>query len=142
VIQSEGDDDREIVADKGYHSTERVSDWEGIGLRTYISEPKRGRRRWHGQTALRDAVYRNRRCIRGIRSRQLFRRRGEYLERPNAHVYGTGALRRTHFARPHEHLEAVLVHTVGFNLGLIMRQAIGVGTPRGPSTIRKRCASR
>jgi transposase len=55
AVQPDGDDDREIVADKGYHSTDRVSDWEGIGLRTYISEPKRGRRRWHGQTALRDA---------------------------------------------------------------------------------------
>src|ERR1700675_941222 len=34
AVQPEGDDDREIVADKGYHSTDRVSDWEGIGLRT------------------------------------------------------------------------------------------------------------
>ncbi len=77
AVQPEGDDDREIVADKGYHSTDRVSDWEGIGLRMYISEPKRGRRRWHGQTALRDAVYRNRRRIRGTRGQQLLRRRGE-----------------------------------------------------------------
>jgi len=28
-------------------------------------------------------------------------------------------------------LKRVLIHTGGFNLGLIMRQAIGVGTPRG-----------
>jgi transposase len=131
AVQPEGDDDREIVADKGYHSTDRVSDWEGIGLRTYISEPKRGRRRWHGQTALRDAVYRNRRRIRGTRGQQLLRRRGEYLERPNAHLYETGALRRTHLRGHTNILKRVLIHTGGFNLGLIMRQLIGVGTPRG-----------
>lgn len=131
VVQPEGDDDREIVGDKGYHSTERVSDWEGIGLRTYISEPKRGRRRWHGQTALRDAVYRNRRRIRGTRGQQLLRRRGEYLERPNAHLYETGALRRIHLRGHPNILKRVLIHTAGFNLGLIMRQLIGVGTPRG-----------
>jgi len=131
VVQPDGDDDREIVADKGYHSTDRVSDWEGIGLRTYISEPKRGRRRWHGQTALRDAVYGNRRRIRGTRGRQLLRRRGEYVERPNAHLYETGALRRTHLRGHTNILKRVLIHTGGFNLGLIMRQLIGVGTPRG-----------
>jgi transposase len=130
-VQPEGADDRAIVADKGYHSTERVSDWEGIGLRTYLSEPNRGRRRWHGQTALRDAVYRNRRRIRGTRGQQLLRRRGEYLERPHAHLYETGALRRTHLRGHRNILKRVLVHTAGFNLGLIMRQLIGVGTPRG-----------
>jgi transposase len=131
AVQPDGDDDREIVADKGYHSTDRVSDWEGIGLRTYISEPKRGRRRWHGQLALRDAVYRNRRRIRGTRGQQLLRRRGEYVERPNAHLYETGALRRTHLRGHTNILKRVLIHTGGFNLGLIMRQLIGVGTPRG-----------
>jgi transposase len=131
VVQPDGDDDREIVADKGYHSTERVSDWEGVGLRTYLSEPKRGRRRWHGQIALRNAVYRNRRRIRGTRGQQLLRRRGEYVERPNAHLYETGALRRMHLRGHPNILKRVLIHTGGFNLGLIMRQLIGVGTPRG-----------
>lgn len=131
AVQPDGDDEREIVADKGYHSTDRVSDWEGVGLRTYISEPKRGRRRWHGQIAMRDAVYRNRRRIRGTRGQQLLRRRGEYVERPNAHLYETGALRRTHLRGHTNILKRVLIHTGGFNLGLIMRQLIGVGTPRG-----------
>ena len=29
-------------------------------------------------------------------------------------------------------LKRLLIHTGGFNLGLLMRQLIGVGTPRGP----------
>jgi hypothetical protein len=40
-------------------------------------------------------------------------------------------MRRTHL-RGHENiLKRVLVHASGFNLGLVMRRLIGVGTPRG-----------
>ena len=45
-----------------------------------------------------DAVYANRRRIRGARGRRLLRRRGERLERPHAHLYETGRLRRVHRA--------------------------------------------
>ena len=31
---------QEVVADKGYHSTERITDMSRAGLRTYVSEPK------------------------------------------------------------------------------------------------------
>jgi transposase len=131
AVQPDGPDERDIVADKGYHSTDRVNDWDAIGLRTYISEPNRGRRRWHQQPAMRDAVYQNRRRIRGARGQRLLRRRGEYLERPNAHLYETGAMRRTHLRGHANILKRVLIHASGFNLGLIMRRLIGVGTPRG-----------
>jgi transposase len=36
----------EIVADKGYHSNQTVIDLEAVGVRSYISEPDRGRRDW------------------------------------------------------------------------------------------------
>ena len=36
----------EIVADKGYHSNETMVDLAAVGLRSYISEPDRGRRDW------------------------------------------------------------------------------------------------
>ena len=40
-------------------------------------------------------------------------------------------MRRTHL-RGHENiLKRVLVHSGAFNLGLLMRQIFGVGTPRG-----------
>jgi transposase len=59
------------------------------------------------------------------------RRRGEWLERTFAHVYDTGGMRRTHL-RGHTHiLKRLLIHASAFNLGLIMRQLIGIGTPRG-----------
>ncbi len=121
---------KEVVADKGYHSRTTVHDLETLEVRTYISEPDRGRQSWIGQEAERDAVYANRRRIRGRRGKRLLRRRGELLERPCAHLYETGALRRAH-VRGHENvLKRLLVHASGCNLGLLMRTAFGVGSPR------------
>ena len=54
----------EVVADKGYHSNETMVGFAAIGVRSYVSEPDRGRRHWKGQAAARDAVYANRRRIR------------------------------------------------------------------------------
>ena len=76
----------EVVADKGYHSNQTLVDLATLDLRTSIAEPDRGRRNWTHQAAARDAVYANRRRIRGVRGLALSRRRSEYLERPNAHL--------------------------------------------------------
>jgi transposase len=76
-------------------------------------------------------VYRNRRRIRGARGQRLLRLRGERLERPFAHLYETGGMRRVHLRGHTNILKRLLIHTSGFNLGLLMRQLIGVGTPRG-----------
>jgi transposase len=121
----------EVVADKGYHSNQVLVDLAALDLRTYIAEPDRGRRAWKKKADARDAVYANRRRIRGARGRALQRRRSERLERPNAHLYETGGLRRTHLRGHANILKRLLVHAGGFNLGLFMRTLIGVGTPRG-----------
>jgi len=122
---------REFVGDKGFHSNQSLTDLTALGIRTYISEPDRGRRNWQDKREARDAVYANLRRIRGRRGRRLLRRRGEYLERTFAHTYNTGGLRRTHLRGHSNILKRVLIHVGGFNLGLMMRQLIGVGTPRG-----------
>ena len=121
----------ELVTDKGYHSKQIVLDMQSLGLRTYISEPDRGRQHWIDQHAERDAVYANRRRIRGERGQQLMRRRGELLERPNAHLYDTGGMRRTHLRGHGNILKRLLVHAAACNLGLWMRTLTGIGTPRG-----------
>ena len=101
----EGRGIEEVVADKGYHSTQRMVDLEAVGLRSYVSEPRRGQR--------------------------LLRQRGEQLERPCAHLYGSGGMRRLH-VRGHENvLKRLLIQVSAFNLGMLMRQSLGVGTPRG-----------
>ena len=121
----------EVVADKGYHSNETLVALTALGLRSYVSEPDRGRRRWRGTHAARDAVYANRRRIRRPRGRRLLRQRGERPERPHAHLYETGRLRRLHL-RGHANIrKRLLVQACGLNLGLLMRRLTGVGTPRG-----------
>jgi transposase len=123
---------QEAVADKGYHSNETVRDLQEREIRSYVSEPKyRGRRRWQGKGSEQRAVYANRRRIRGRRGKALLRKRGELLERPFAHCYETGGMRRTHLRTHARILKRLLVHVAGCNLGLLMRTLFGVGTPRG-----------
>jgi transposase len=120
----------EVVADKGYHSKTVLLALRMEGLRTYISEPRRGRQRWGGQEVERDVVYGNRRRIRGDRGQSLMRQRGELIERTFAHTLETGGMRRTHL-RGHENIaKRMLLHVAGFNLGLLMRKRFGVGKPR------------
>jgi transposase len=121
----------ELVADKGYHSNQTMIDLHAVGVRSYFSEPDRGRRRWASAPAAQGAVYGNRRRINGARGQRLLRRRGEYLERSFAHVYDTGGMRRTHLRGHPNILKRLLVHASAFNLGLLMRQVCGRGTPRG-----------
>lgn len=131
AVRPAGEGLEEIVGDKGYHSNQSLVDFEAVGVRSYISEPDRGRRNWQKHPTARDAVYRNRRRIRGPRGLRLLRWRGKRLERPFAHLYETGGMRRMHL-RGHDNIrKRLLIHAGGFNLGLLMRQLIGVGTPRG-----------
>jgi len=121
----------EVVADKGYHSKQKMLELQTLGVRTYISELDRGPQGWLDQRAERDAVYANRRRIRGARGKRPLRRRGELLERPNALLYETGAMRRTHLRGHANILKRLLIHVAGCNLGLLMRTRFGIGTPRG-----------
>jgi transposase len=120
----------EVVADKGYHSNDVIRDLEEMGVRSYVSEPQRGRRSWVGREEERDAVYANRRRIRGARGKALLRRRGELVERSFAHCYETGAMRRTHLRGREKILKRLLIHVAGFNLGLMLRKLFGFGTAR------------
>jgi transposase len=124
----------ELVTDKGYHANEPLVELqEELGIRTYVSEPERGRRKWEGKpggTEAQQAVYANRRRVQGERGKRLQRMRGERLERSNAHLYETGGMRRTHL-RGHENiLKRLMVHAAGFNMGMLLRHVIGIGKPR------------
>ena len=139
AVQPAGAEVEEVVADKGYHSDATLVALDEIGVRSYVSEPERGRRCWQdkktgetpvGKRAAQKALYGNRRRIRGDRGRRLQRRRGELVERPFAHQYETGGLRRV-WVRGHENVrKRVLIQAAGCNLGLLLRRLTGVGTPR------------
>jgi transposase len=122
---------KEVVADKGYHSNETMTDFAELEIRTYVSEPARPKRDWEDKQAERDAVYANRRRIHGKRGRDLSRKRGELIERSFAHTLETGGMRRVHLRGRNNILKRMLIHVGAFNLSLVMRQLIGRGTPRG-----------
>lgn len=120
----------EIVADKGYHSNAVLTGRARVGIRTYVSEPDRGRRNWRDKLAERKATYANRRRIRGEKGGRLLRMRSERVERSFAHCYETGGMRRTHL-RGHQNIaKRLLVHAAGFNLSLVLRRLLGFGKPR------------
>jgi transposase len=135
----------EVVADKGYHSNETLRSLAEFGIRSYVSEPARGRRRWEGKEEAQAAVYGNRRRIKEQRGKELLRQRSELLERPFAHCYETGGMRRVHLRGRENIWKRLLVHVAGFNLGLVMRRLesghaaqpaepgrAGLGRPIGP----------
>ena len=131
VKQMSVDGPREVVTDKGYHSRAVVSELTEWGVRTYCSEPNRGRQRWADQEREQQAVYANRRRIRGERGLRLLRQRGEKLERWNQHLYDRGGMRRLHLRGRENILKRLLVHSGAANLGLLMRKLFGKGAPRG-----------
>jgi len=122
---------KEVVTDKGYHSNGTLSALAELDIRSYVSEPQRGRRRWQKDPLAQIAVYANRRRIRGERGKRLLRRRGEFLERPFAHCYETGGMRRAHLRGHGNILKRLMVHVAGCNLALLMRRICGTGTPKG-----------
>ena len=122
----------EAVLDKGYHSRQTLLDLREMNVRSYASEPDRGRQTWGGEFGdeARAAVYANRRRIKGGRGKRLLRSRGEKLERTFAHCYETGAMRRLYLRGRENVAKRVLVHAAGFNMGLLMRVRYGLRKPR------------
>ena len=121
----------EVVADKGYHSGAVLADLQSWEVRSYIPEKKQtGQRHWEGKAQEQEAVYANRRRVKGIYGKRLLRKRGELIERSFAHCYDTGGMRRTHLRGRENILKRLLVHVAAFNLSLVFRSELGSGTPR------------
>ena len=121
---------QEVVADKGYHSDAVLQRLAEAEVRTYIAEPDRGRRRWQERPAEQQRVYGNRRRVGGSYGRGLMRKRGELLERGFAHCYETGGMRRVWLRGKANIGKRALIQAAAFNIGLILRVALGAGTPR------------
>ena len=118
------------VVDEAVHGDATMVGMKRAGVRSYVSEPRRGRRRWKGKVDRQRAVYANRRRIRGAHGRRLMRRRGELVERSFAHVYDTGGMRRLYLRGRENIAKRLLIQAAGFNLGLLMRHDCGIGKPR------------
>ena len=82
-------------------------------------------------------MYANKRRVEGQRGKDLLRRRGEFLERPFAHQYEIGGLRRVHVRGRDNVAKRVVLQAAAFNLALILRSLTKAGTPRGLADLRK-----
>ena len=116
----------EVVTDKGYHSAASLTRMTEWGVRTYVPTPKK-----NGKTEASAVVKANLRRVESNRGKALLRKRGELLERPFAHQYETGALRRLHVRGRDNVAKRVLLQAAAFNLALILRSITRAGTPRG-----------
>ena len=122
----------EVVADKGYHSGPTLQQMQAAGVRTYIPEKKQaGKRHWVGKDDEQRLVYANRQRLQRSKGGRLLRKRGELIERTFALCYDTGGMRRTHLRKHNNILKRLLIHVAGANLGLLLRNRYGIGTPRG-----------
>ncbi|MGH6754263.1 MAG: transposase [Bradyrhizobium sp.] len=127
---------RDVAGDKGYHSAAGLTDLaEYTPYRTYVAEPALPAGRKHVWTnkppEQRDAVYANRRRLRGERGKALQRQRSEKVERSFAHVCETGGARRTWLWGIEKVYKRYLITAMAHNIGLVMRALFGMGTPRG-----------
>lgn len=127
---------REVAADKGYHSNDTVTWCDSLGIRTYIPERESpsGRRWTDKPVEVKEAVYRNRRRVRGEHGKALGRLRSEYTERSFAHVCETGGARRSRLRGLVDVGKRYLMYVAGRNLGVIMRALFNMGTPRSLQT--------
>jgi transposase len=123
---------QDVAADKGYHGAGTLELCTVLDWRTYIPERRRKERsRWTDKPAgYREAVYANRRRVRGARSKRLQRLRSELTERSFAHVCETGRARRTWLRGLDKVRKRYLIQVAARNLGVILRKLFGIGTPR------------
>ena len=121
----------EVVADKEYHSGPLLQQMHAADVRTYIPEKKQaGKHHWVDKKDQQQLVYANRRRLQRPKGKRLLRKRGELIERTFAHCYETGGMRRTHLRKHNNILKRLLIHVAGMNLGLLLRNLYGSGTPR------------
>ena len=125
-----------FVADKGYHSNETMKFMEESGLVSYFAEPRRGKRNWEGKDVEKRGTLANRARIQSDEGKALMRLRAEKAERSFAHCLETGGLRRIYLRGLENIRKRYIVHVAGFNLGIVMRKLLGVGTPRGMADLK------
>lgn len=133
LIRANSDTDIDkVVADKGYHKTQTLATCVEAGWETYIPEKQsRQERVWDDKPKVWKRAYeRNARRVRSRVGKALQRLRGMTVERTFAHLCETGRARRSWLRGLAKVKKRYLMHAAAYNLGVVMRQLFGVGTPR------------
>jgi transposase len=120
-----------VTADKGYYNVEHLSELQGQGIRTVVSDPIDKKRRLHVLSPEDLAVVRAaKRATTSKYGKALLKRRGTNLERSFAHVLDAGGGRRTTLRGRDNIQKRYWLQSLSMNLSLLMRTIFGIGTPK------------
>ena len=122
---------RSLTADKGYFAIEEIAQIQEFDIRTVIGDANAARRRKEALSApLRKALHRAACAVKSQSGKALLRKRGMHLERSFEHVLDEGGLRRATLQGTENLTKRYKIAAACFNLSLLMRTLLGVGTPK------------
>jgi transposase len=122
---------RSLTADKNYFAIEEIARIQELNIRTVIGDPNAARRRKEALEArLRKALHRAACAVKSPSGKALLRRRGMHLERSFEHILDEGGLRRATLKGTDNLAKRHKIAAACFNLSLLMRTLVGVGTPK------------
>jgi transposase len=122
---------RSLTADKGYFAIEEIAQIQEFDIRTVIGDAHAARRRKETLRApLRKALHRAACAVKSQSGKALLRKRGMHLERSFEHLLDEGGLRRATLQGTENLTKRYKIAAACFNLSLLMRTLLGVGTPK------------
>jgi transposase len=119
-----------LTSDKGYYKVTELVRLQHYGVKTIISDPIDNRRLDKLSTEERAAVRAAKRSSTAKYGKELLRRRGQHIERSFEHVLDEGGARRTTLRGRENITKRYLIQALSYNLSLLMRTLLGVGTPK------------
>ena len=122
---------RSLTADRGYFAIEEIAQIQEVDIRTVIGDAHAARRRKEALSApLRKALHRAACVVKSQSGKALLRKRGMHLERSFEHRLDEGGLRRATLQGTENLTKRSKIAAACFNLSLLMRTLLGVGTPK------------
>lgn len=122
---------RSLTADKGYFAIEEILQIQEFDIRTVIGDANALRRRKKTLSVpLRKALHRAACAVKSQSGKALLRKRGMHLERSFEHILDEGGLRRATLKGKENLTKRYKIAAACFNLSLLMRTLLGVGTPK------------
>ena len=120
-----------LTGDKGYFAIEEIAQIQEFDIRTVIGDAHAARRRTEGLAApLRKALHRAACAVKSQSGKALLRQRGMHLERSFEHVLDEGGMRRATLRGKENLTKRHKIAAACFNLSLLLRTLLGVGTPK------------
>jgi transposase len=119
-----------VTGDKGYYNLAAMGRLRESGIRVNIKDPIRNRRIDKLDDKDRSTVRSAQRTTASASGKDLMKRRGMHLERSFEHILDEGGGRRTTLRGRSNILKRYRIQALGYNLSLLMRTLIGIGTPK------------